>query len=123
MTVDNQARTELAKKALTGVSLGDAFGESFFGDTDSILSCIKKKEIPRSTWEFTDDTVMSIAVFNEIKKGEGIVQDRLIHSFIENHDLDPNRGYGATVRRVSRNVNECSSMSPIVVLEQAHQKQ
>jgi ADP-ribosylglycohydrolase len=99
-------RLELARKSLIGVSIGDAFGESFFGDTDSIQDCIASGTIPKTSWEFTDDTVMSIAVFEELEKDGEIDQERLIKKICINHDKDPNRGYGATVRRVIREINE-----------------
>ena len=37
---NNEHRIENARKALLGVSIGDAFGDSFFGETDKILENI-----------------------------------------------------------------------------------
>lgn len=91
---------------MLGTSIGDAFGDSFFGETTTILKFIDKRVIPESLWEFTDDTVMSIAVYEQIEKHSGIDQDTLIKQFIKNQKLDPNRGYGATVRRLLREVDE-----------------
>lgn len=102
--MDAQKRIELAKKSLLGVSIGDAFGESFFGETNSIRTCIAAKKIPPTTWEFTDDTVMAIAIFEQLEKDGWINQDELIQHFIINHEKDPNRGYGATARRILREV-------------------
>ncbi|WMX12457.1 ADP-ribosylglycohydrolase family protein [Aureispira sp. CCB-E] len=104
-------RLKLAKKSLKGLSIGDAFGESFFGESffgerAFVLSKIAQREIPTTTWEFTDDTVMAIAIVEQLKRHESIVPNELIQLFVENHDKDPNRGYGATARRILREVGE-----------------
>lgn len=99
-------RIKLAKKSLKGVSVGDAFGESFFGKTEEMLNHIRQRTIPDTTWEFTDDTVMAIAVFEQLEKHQGINQDELAQLFSENHNKDLNRGYGATARRILREIGE-----------------
>lgn len=104
MTHDD--RTQLASMALKGVSMGDAFGESFFGDETGILKHIAARTIPPTAWEFTDDTVMAIAVFEQLENYGRIDQDALIRLFIDNHAKDPNRGYGATARRILREISE-----------------
>ena len=104
--MNKDKRIVLAKQSLRGISIGDAFGESFFGETKSILQHIQDRTIPETTWEFTDDTVMAIAVFEQLEKESLIQQDDLIKQFIINHNLDPIRGYGATARRILREVEE-----------------
>ncbi|MCE7996830.1 MAG: crystallin J1 [Roseivirga sp.] len=99
-------RIGLAKRSLLGTAIGDAFGDSFFGETTAILRHIEQRTIPESGWKFTDDTVMSIAVFEQIEKHGGIDQDELVKQFIKNQKTDPNRGYGATLRRLLREVQE-----------------
>lgn len=99
-------RIQNAKKTLFGVSIGDAFGDSFFGDEDKIMECIHSRTIPETRWEFTDDTVMSIAIYEELITHNSIEQNHLVQRFIRNHNLDPNRGYGATLRRVLREIQE-----------------
>ncbi|MGH1433017.1 MAG: ADP-ribosylglycohydrolase family protein [Lewinella sp.] len=97
-------RRLLAKKSLLGTSIGDAFGESFFGETQKMKEAIFQCEVPDSTWEFTDDTVMSISVFKQLVNNGKINQTELALEFVRNHDLDPNRGYGATARRILREI-------------------
>ena len=104
MTINQ--RIELSKKALKGVSIGDAFGESFFGDKELILSHIRNRTIPKTSWEFTDDTVMAIAVYKQLKNNYTINQDQLAQDFAINHSKDLNRGYGATARRILRGIGE-----------------
>lgn len=104
MTIDQ--RIELAKKSLKGISIGDAFGESFFGDTDKILNHIQERKIPKTSWEFTDDTVMAIAVYDQLRINKGVNQNQLAEQFATNHEKDVNRGYGATARRILREIGE-----------------
>lgn len=99
-----KSRRLLAQKSLLGTSIGDAFGESFFGETQQMNEAIFQREVPNSTWEFTDDTVMSISVFKQLVKNGEINQAELVLAFVRNHDLDPNRGYGATARRILREI-------------------
>ncbi len=104
-------RIQLAKKSLKGVSIGDAFGESFFGETNQMMHAIQKRAIPKTTWEFTDDTVMAIAVYEQLEIHQQINQDQLTNQFAINHEKDVNRGYGATARRILREISagDCSS--------------
>lgn len=104
--MNHTQRIALAKQSLRGVSIGDAFGDSFFGDEDAILEEIAARRIPDTRWEFTDDTVMSISVFEELEAHGDIHQEQLLKRFIACHDLDPRRGYGATLRRVLREIAE-----------------
>lgn len=47
---------------------------------------------------------MSIAVFEELERNGDVDQENLLKQFCINHDLDTNRGYGATLRRLLREV-------------------
>ena len=116
-------RIALAQKSLKGISIGDAFGESFFGERAEILTHIEKRSIPKTTWEFTDDTVMAIAIYKQLIKYQGIHQDELAKQFAINHEKDVNRGYGATARRILRAIGEgehWSNISKSVFYNQKH---
>lgn len=104
--MNTNIRLELAKESLLGVSIGDAFGDSFFGNSDYIEECIKLKTIPKTNWEFTDDTIMSLAVFEELEEDENINQERFIKKICLNHNKDVNRGYGATARKIIREITD-----------------
>ena len=106
-------RLELAKRSLKGVCIGDAFGESFFGETRDVLNHIERRVMPKTTWEFTDDTVMALAVYEQIERNQNINQDELALEFSKKHDLDVNRGYGATARRILREIGEGQSWREI----------
>lgn len=102
---DNRIR--LAEKSLLGLSIGDAFGDSFFGDESIAKACIYNHTIPTYTkWEFTDDTVMAIAITNNLKQFNQINQDQLAIQFGKNYERDPNRGYGASIHRLLRGLKE-----------------
>jgi len=104
--MNQKQRIQLAKKSLKGISIGDAFGESFFGETNKIVRHLQESKIPETTWEFTDDTVMAIAVFEQLEKHGEVNQNELALLFSRNHQLDVNRGYGATARRILREIGE-----------------
>lgn len=102
MTINQ--RIQLAKKSLKGVSIGDAFGESFFGESNQMIQAIQERVVPKTTWEFTDDTVMAIAVYEQLEAHQTINQNELAQQFSINHAKDVNRGYGATARRILREI-------------------
>lgn len=101
-----EQRIALAFKALKGTAIGDAFGDSFFGETDAVLKHIQERTLPPTLWEFTDDTVMAIAIYDQLRLWDKIDQDELAKDFVRNHDKDVNRGYGATARRILREIGE-----------------
>ncbi|WP_294301233.1 ADP-ribosylglycohydrolase family protein [uncultured Chryseobacterium sp.] len=94
----------LASKSLTGISIGDAFGESFFGEESFVKSHIQQKIIPEGNLDFTDDTIMAIVIFRSLKKFEEIDQDFLAEEFTKNYHLDINRGYGPSMHRYFRDI-------------------
>lgn len=104
MKKTNKQRLNLAQTTLKGISIGDAFGESFFGEPSKIQQHLQNKTIPPSSWEFTDDTVMAIAIYEQMEAHQNIQQDDLAKQFAINHQKDVNRGYGATARRILRTI-------------------
>ncbi|MDO3424732.1 ADP-ribosylglycohydrolase family protein [Chryseobacterium sp. APV1] len=96
----------LASKSLTGISIGDAFGESFFGEESMIRMHIHQRIIPESTLDFTDDIIMAIAVFKSLEKFGQINQDFLAEEFTQNYYLDINRGYGPSMHQYFRAVKD-----------------
>ncbi|MDI9310016.1 MAG: ADP-ribosylglycohydrolase family protein [Limnohabitans sp.] len=99
-------RLELAKKCLKGISIGDAFGDSFFGNEEEIKTKLAKRELPETKFEFTDDTVMAISLYKSLEKYGCIDQDFVSNSFTENYFLDTYRGYGPSMHRYFREIEE-----------------
>ena len=96
----------MAQQCLRGIAIGDAFGESFFGETKMVVEHLAQRKIPSTTWEFTDDTIMAIAIYQELIEKQTIEQDALAQRWAHYHNIDPNRGYGATARRILRGIAE-----------------
>lgn len=94
----------LASKSLTGISIGDAFGESFFGEESLIKTHIHQRIIPESFLDFTDDTIIAIAVFKSLEKFGKSNQDFMAEEFTKNYYLDINRGYGPSMHQYFRAV-------------------
>jgi len=92
----------LAYHCLCNIAIGDAFGESFFGPTDLMHKAIAAREIPDTSWEFTDDTIMSASVYATLRSFNKIDSDFLAGAFASNYASDPRRGYGATAGRMLR---------------------
>lgn len=68
---------------LEGLSVGDAFGESCVVEGQAV-----------NPWCYTDDTVMAISVWEELRDNQKIIQDSLAQKFWEKYKRDPFRGYG-----------------------------
>jgi ADP-ribosylglycohydrolase len=98
----NNNRLDLARQSLLGLSLGDAFGETFFGPESTILDRIQQRILQEGSWLFTDDTIMGIGVYNILSKSGKIDQDLLAREFADNYLLDDYRGYGGTAHSILR---------------------
>src|SRR5215510_5435519 len=90
-----------ATKSLDGLSVGDAFGELFFG-----LSPHKTKsaDLPQFIWHWTDDTHMAISIVEILKTHHRIDQDALAQAFARRYKQDPRRGYGGGARHLLSHV-------------------
>ncbi|MFI5757833.1 ADP-ribosylglycohydrolase family protein [Streptomyces sp. NPDC051569] len=104
MTADTTSdrRCERALASLRGLAVGDALGSQFFVPSNHPL--LKRRELPPSPWQWTDDTEMGASVLAVLAGHGRIDQDALAHSFAEHHDFD--RGYGPAVNRMLRLVRE-----------------
>ena len=96
------ARLERALASLRGLAVGDALGSQFFVPANYPL--LKRRELPPTPWQWTDDTEMAGSVVAVLAAHHRIDQDALAHSFAEHHDFD--RGYGPAVNRLLRLVRE-----------------
>ncbi|MFI2372309.1 ADP-ribosylglycohydrolase family protein [Streptomyces sp. NPDC018833] len=104
MTADSSRdrRFVRALDSLRGLSVGDALGSQFFVPSNYPL--LKRRELPPSDWQWTDDTEMACSVLAVLVEHDRIEQDALARSFAEHHDFD--RGYGPAVNRMLRLVRE-----------------
>lgn len=102
MSSSKKTAQHRALACLQALAIGDAFGESFFGPRGEILQAIAQRQVPETSWEFTDDTVMAIAIYISLISDSEILPRSLADVFHRFYHQDPNRGYGATVRRLLR---------------------
>ncbi len=93
-------RLEHAHLALLGLSVGDAFGERFFGDPSTVEPRIRERAIPEAPWSYTDDTEMALAVVDVLARRGCIVEDELARTFANRYLVNPSRGYGAGAQQI-----------------------
>jgi ADP-ribosylglycohydrolase len=84
--------------SLDGLSIGDAFGENFFGEITDVLPRIGRREVPETVWPYTDDTEMALSVVRVLIDHDEIQQDRLARLFAER--MQPSRGYGVGAYKI-----------------------
>lgn len=104
MTIDEKLR--LASHSLFGLSIGDAFGETFFGNEDIITKRLIYKELKPGNWNITDDTVMAIGIYKMLEQYGKIDQPKLANEFARNYLLDDYRGYGGTAHSILRAIGD-----------------
>jgi ADP-ribosylglycohydrolase len=93
----HQTRLNRAKISLVGLSVGDAFGEQFFGKWRTIGRWFDNRQLPPEPWSFTDDTNMALSIVSVLEQYQEINQDALARSFAENYE--PSRGYGMAMHQ------------------------
>lgn len=89
-----EKRLEMAHTSLVGLSVGDAFGESFFGLTEEVRRRVTEREIPLAPWRWTDDTAQARCVLSCLRLHGEIRCDTLAQLLAEEYSREPNRGYG-----------------------------
>lgn len=92
-TDDHRART-----SLEGLSVGDAFGERFFGPVRAIKARLESRDLPPPPWRYTDDTAMALSVVEVLARHGRIEPDELARAFGRRYAEAPGRGYGRGVR-------------------------
>lgn len=93
-------RLSRALRSLEGLSVGDAWGERFFGPVEVVAERITERRLPGPPWRYTDDTEMAIAVTEELAAHQKIDPSALARAFVRRFVADPERGYGAGTARL-----------------------
>jgi ADP-ribosylglycohydrolase len=91
---DLEAKQARARLSLDGLSVGDAFGERFFGRPDVVARMAQERAMPRSPWKWTDDTAMALSVVETLEARDGIDEEYLAQAFARRFRAQPDRGYG-----------------------------
>jgi ADP-ribosylglycohydrolase len=89
--------------SLSGLSVGDAFGECFFHYPREMIA---NRTVPPGKWHWTDDTHMALSIVEVLREFGYIHQDALAQAFTHRFAEDPQRGYGGgainLLRRLSK---------------------
>jgi ADP-ribosylglycohydrolase len=104
--VDHAQRMARARISLDGLSVGDAFGESFFCPEEVFRDrTVHRHEAP-PPWFVTDDTVMAVSVIEALGRDGFIERLSLARALAARYMLDPRRGYGATAHGILRQIHD-----------------
>ena len=98
MEPSTESRVERARCSLEGLSVGDAFGETFFVNPDVVEGLIAQRALAARTWNYTDDSLMAMSVVSVLRQHGRIHQNALARSFAERYDRT--RGYGPAMHRL-----------------------
>ncbi|MCP3138330.1 ADP-ribosylglycohydrolase family protein [Pyxidicoccus xibeiensis] len=90
--------------SLEGLSIGDAFGERFFGPHEVMQPLVEQRDLPRAPWKYTDDTEMALAVVQVLEDHGRVDQDVLARLFATRYRRDRNRGYGGTAHDILQKI-------------------
>jgi ADP-ribosylglycohydrolase len=94
-----------AWESLVGLSVGDAFGQCFFGlPSKAEERMLAFHDIPEPPWYYTDDTEMSLSIVSTLGQFGGIDQDSLAARFAQNYSYD--RAYGPAMHRALARIRE-----------------
>ncbi len=97
-------RIQRALLSLDGLSVGDAFGECFFGNTRKTEQRIRRREAPPGPWEYTDDTAMALSIVRCLKRRGRIEPAELAKAFAQEYARKPLRGYGGMAHKILQEI-------------------
>ena len=102
----NDAAYALARQSLLGLAIGDAFGETLFGDPIEIAKRVAKRLTrARRPWRWTDDTAMALSIVEILARHNAIDPDALAAAFARRYAEDPDRGYGQGASALLTRIN------------------
>lgn len=79
--------------SLTGLSVGDAFGDRFFlRDSEAAMRLIAGRALPDAPWPYTDDTQMALSLIETLWRHDEVDQDDLARRYADR--VEYRRGYG-----------------------------
>lgn len=93
-----------ARLSLEGLSVGDTFGELFFGEPVAAVSRIERRELRDPPWRFTDDTEMALSITELLCERGHIDQDELARRFAAR--MTDDRGYGRGAYEILSSLRE-----------------
>jgi ADP-ribosylglycohydrolase len=100
LPADHVQRMARVARSLEGLSLGDAFGERFFGPPGTMTARIQARELPAAPWRWTDDTAMAVGIRDVLHRHGHVDRDALAEVFARRFREDPWRGYGPKAQEI-----------------------
>lgn len=100
-----------ATLALEGLSVGDAFGQCFFGTPAEVWERVEQRQIPQGPWPWTDDTAMARVVLASLEREERIEPRTFSRRLASEYRREPGRGYGRGAAEVLQEVGQGVSWS------------
>ncbi|HEY0478902.1 MAG TPA: ADP-ribosylglycohydrolase family protein [Kofleriaceae bacterium] len=86
---------ERARRSLLGLAVGDAFGQTMFGDHVEVTRRAANRVLPtQRPWPWTDDTAMALSIVEVLGRHRQIDPDALAAAFVRRWADEPERGYG-----------------------------
>ena len=85
---------ERAVKSLQGLSIGDAFGDRFFGQPGAVWARIANRIEPEAPWAWTDDSAMARVIVAQLRDHQSIDSKALAQTLASEYRRDMGRGYG-----------------------------
>ena len=94
-------RLARARRSLDGLSVGDAFGERFFGPPEVWIGWLEARAIAApGPWTWTDDTAMALALVDTLAADDRVDPDAFVERLAARYWLDRYRGYGHGAHRL-----------------------
>lgn len=97
---------ERVRLSFEGLSVGDAFGDTFFGKQEIAERRIRDRDAAAPPWFYSDDSTMARNVSRSLDLFGCINRDWLAQAFADTYDADPRRGYGGTAHDILHAIAE-----------------
>jgi ADP-ribosylglycohydrolase len=108
------ANRAAAIAAMRGLSLGDAFGETwFFRPAEILETALVERWLLDGPWPWTDDTAMALSLLRILDRYGRVDQDALATEFASAYTADPYRCYGASMHDVLRAIGDGEAWVPV----------
>lgn len=106
MLADKTESLRRSSLSLDGLSIGDAFGEAFFGVEGMAERRIVERSLSPAPWRYTDDTEMALGIVDVLRSRGTIDQDDLVDAFVTRYVKNPARGYGRGARTILEQIRD-----------------
>jgi ADP-ribosylglycohydrolase len=103
-------RLDRALVSLEGLSVGDAFGDTYFSNPNVVENLVRARALARPPWMWTDDTAMAVSIVRILERHDRIDEAMLMADFAARYE--PRRGYGPAMHGLLRAVRAGADAEP-----------